>query len=99
MGGAISVLATMPGGPLHNIAKVILLAPMCKMAEEMMLPPWVVGTSPRLSLCLSLCISVSSQYGVSDCCWPRDCIHVPHTAPGPRAQHRQALLQGPKGTT
>lgn len=43
MGGGIALLATMPGGPLHKVVKgVILLSPMCKIADDMMMPTWVV---------------------------------------------------------
>lgn len=44
MGGGIAILATMPGGPLHGIVRgVCLLAPLCKIADDMMMSPWKVS--------------------------------------------------------
>lgn len=44
MGGAIAILATMKGGPLHDtIAGNIFVAPMCQLSDDMMLPGCVVA--------------------------------------------------------
>ena len=44
MGGAITLLSTAVDGPLKDVVKgVVLLAPMCKIAKEMMFPNWVVS--------------------------------------------------------
>ena len=43
LGGAIVLDSTLPGGPLHNKVKgIILLCPMCRMADNMMMPVWLV---------------------------------------------------------
>eukprot|EP00049_Salpingoeca_infusionum_P026264 m.24715 g.24715 ORF g.24715 m.24715 type:complete len:302 (-) comp8628_c0_seq2:127-1032(-) len=45
MGGAITLLSTAVDGPLKDVVKgVVLLAPMCKIAKEMMFPNWVINT-------------------------------------------------------
>eukprot|EP01147_Barroeca_monosierra_P003197 gene3197-5926_t len=44
MGGAIALLASSPNSPVRSLLKgVILLAPMCKIADEMMLPDWIIN--------------------------------------------------------
>eukprot|EP00055_Hartaetosiga_balthica_P007801 m.27471 g.27471 ORF g.27471 m.27471 type:complete len:295 (+) comp5944_c0_seq1:815-1699(+) len=45
MGGAIALMATSKEGRLEKLTRgTILLAPMCKIAKEMMLPQWVISS-------------------------------------------------------
>lgn len=55
MGGAVVLLATMPGGPLHEKAKgCMYVAPMCAISPDMMIPQWQISALRCLMLMLPI---------------------------------------------